>query len=91
MKSRGRFKKGAKRRTTLTLPSDTLSYAEHIARARKVNLSSVIAEALAEGLRAQRSADRSRDVLKAYQRAFSGFSERELALLDGIVLEPADR
>ena len=91
MRRGGKVKKGAKRRTTLTLPSDTLSFAEQIARSRNVNLSTVIAEALAEGLQVHRRAERSRNVLKAYQRAFSGFSERELALLSGIVLEPPDR
>ena len=40
----------AKRRTTLTLPADSLRQAERIARARKVNLSTVVAEALSNGL-----------------------------------------
>ncbi len=92
MKNRaGNPAKSAKRRTTLTLPSDILSYAERIARARKVNLSTVIAEALAEGLRAQQAADRSVEVLKSYRQAFSGFSEPEILLLDGILLGQPDR
>jgi len=40
----------AKRRTTLTLPADTLLQAEQIARQRKVSLSSVVADALAAAL-----------------------------------------
>ena len=79
----------AKRRTTLTLPVETLSRAEQIARVRNVTLSSVIAEALEEGLRVHATAQRSEEVLKAYQRPFTGFSEEELMILDGIILEPA--
>jgi DNA-binding MarR family transcriptional regulator len=81
----------AKRRTTLTLPLDSLSRAERIARSRNVNLSSVIAEALEEGLRVHAAAQRSEEVLKAYQQAFAGFSKEELMILDGIILEPASR
>src|ERR1700722_14734233 len=43
--------KAKKQRTTLTLPSDSLTKAKNIARARGVNLSTVISEALSEGLR----------------------------------------
>ena len=45
--------KTAKRRMTLTLPERDVMHAERIARARKVDLSTVVAEALAEGLRAR--------------------------------------
>lgn len=78
----------AKRRTTLTLPEEALNQAERIARARHLNLSAVISEALAEGLKAHAETDRSREILARYQKAFSGFSEDELLLLDGIVPEP---
>ncbi|MGA3239029.1 MAG: hypothetical protein ABSG03_22345 [Bryobacteraceae bacterium] len=81
--------KPAKRRTTLTLPVDTLSHAERIARQRNMSLSSVVAEALDEGLRVHASTQRSEEVLKAYQQAFSGLSQEELMILDGIILEPA--
>jgi len=77
-----------KRRTTLTLPSDSLALAERIARARKVNLSTVISEALSEGLRLNTAAERNNEVLNAYKTAFSGFSDDELAILDGVMLEP---
>ena len=83
--------KSAKRRTTLTLPSEVLAYAERIARSRKINLSTVISEALAAGLRAQQAAERSDQVLKSYRQAFSGFSEPEMLLLDGVLLRPPDR
>ena len=76
------------RRTTLTLPEDSLSHAERIARARKVNLSTVVSEALSEGLRLQRSRERAEQTMKAYEQAFSGFSEEEMMILDGIILEP---
>jgi hypothetical protein len=80
-----------KRRTTLTLPADSLTTAQRIARARKVNLSTVIAEALTEGLRLQTAAERSEEVLEGYKRAFSGFSPEEMSILDGVILEPAGR
>lgn len=80
-----------KRRTTLTLPADSLLKAERIARVKKVNLSTVISEALSEGLRAHAAAERSEEVLNAYRKAFSGFTDEEAAMLDGIILEPAPR
>ena len=80
-----------KQRTTLTLPSDSLAKAKSIARARRLNLSAVISEALSEGLRVYAATERSEEVLSAYRKAFSGFTEEERALLDGIVLERAPR
>ena len=80
-----------KRRTTLTLPSESLTQAERIARARKCTLGTVISEALSEGLRVHAAAQRSEEVLSAYRKAFSGFTEVERALLDGIVLERTPR
>jgi hypothetical protein len=77
----------AKRRTTLTLPAASLEQAERIA----VNLSAVISEALADGLRSHTAAERSERVLSAYKKAFKGFSDEELLILDGMVLEPAVR
>ncbi len=76
-----------KRRTTLTLPADSLTQAGRIARARKVNLSTVISEALTNGLRSQAAAERSEEILNAYKTAFGGFSEEEMLLLDGVVLD----
>jgi hypothetical protein len=81
----------ARRRTTLTLPSTSLEQAERIARAKKVNLSTVISEALSEGLRTHSAVERSEQVLNAYKKAFRGFSDEELLVLDGVVLEPATR
>jgi len=80
-----------KRRTTLTLPADSLAEAQRIAHSRKVNLSTVIAEALAEGLRLQTAAERSEKVLEGYKKAFSGFSSEEMSILDGVILEPDGR
>jgi post-segregation antitoxin (ccd killing protein) len=80
-----------KRRTTLTLPVDSLTQAGRIARARKVNLSTVISEAIAEGLQVHAALERSEQVLNAYKKAFSGFTDDEIAILDGIVLEPVSR
>jgi hypothetical protein len=80
-----------KRRTTLTLPADSLADAQQIADKRKVNLSTVIAEALSEGLRLQTGAERSEEVLEGYKKAFSGFSKEEMAILDGVILGSAAR
>jgi len=77
-----------KRRTTLTLPADALTRAGQIARARKVTLSTVISEALSEGLQRHAAAERGEEVLNAYKTAFGGFSDEEMNLLDGIILEP---
>ncbi|HEY3936805.1 MAG TPA: type II toxin-antitoxin system CcdA family antitoxin [Bryobacteraceae bacterium] len=76
-----------KRRTTLTLPADSLTQAARIARSRKVNLSTVISEALSEGLRMHRAAERSEEVLNAYRKAFTGFSDEEMLVLDGVLLD----
>ncbi|HXB67503.1 MAG TPA: type II toxin-antitoxin system CcdA family antitoxin [Candidatus Acidoferrales bacterium] len=80
-----------KRRTTLTLPADSLTQAERIARARRVNLSTVVSEALSEGLKLHAAAERSEQVLNAYKKAFTGFSDDEMSILDGVILEPANR
>jgi len=61
--------------------------AEQIARARKVNLSTVISEAIEEGLRSKLAAERGAQVLKAYRQAFSRFTDEEMLLLDGITLD----
>ncbi|HUE22108.1 MAG TPA: hypothetical protein VMQ86_10530 [Bryobacteraceae bacterium] len=83
-----------KRRTTLTLPVEALSEAERIARARKVNLSVVIAEVIEEGLRARSAAkaegERRVQAFEAYCRAVSDLTEDEMLLLNGIIMEPAD-
>jgi hypothetical protein len=71
------------------LPADSLLRAEHIARARQVTLSTVIAEALSDGLQTHSAAERSEEILGAYKKAFTGFSNAEMATLDGILLEPA--
>lgn len=84
----GRLDQRKKRRTTLTLPADSLMQAERIARARNATLSTVISEALSEGLRVGTMAERSKDVLNAYKKAFSGFSDNEMEILNGVVLEP---
>jgi Post-segregation antitoxin CcdA len=80
-----------KRRTTLTLPADSLNAAQRIAHKRNVNLSTVIAEALSEGLRLQTAAERAEEVLEGYKKAFSGFTDDEISILDGVILEPVAR
>ena len=77
-----------KRRTTLTLPSDSLLQAQKIAHARQVNLSTVISEVVSAGLQLESARHRRNQILENYRRAFTGFSEDELAILDGVILEP---
>jgi hypothetical protein len=79
------------RRTTLTLPADTLQEAQRIARARNVNLSTVVGEVLGEGLQERRSRQRTEEIMERYRKAFDGFSAEELMVLDGIILEPRKR
>ena len=81
----------SKQRTTLTLPADSLAQAKRIAQARGVNLSAVISEALAEGLRQHSEAAQGEEILARYKRAFGNFSEEELQVLDGVILEPAGK
>jgi predicted kinase len=76
------------RRTTLTLPASALQEAEKIAAERHVTLSTVVAEALEDGLAMRSRTRRAEEVLAAYKTAFSGFTEEERLLLDGIELEP---
>ena len=76
-----------KQRTTLTLPVALLKQAQRIARGRNVTLSTVMAEALSEGLRVHDATKRSEEVLNSYKKAFSGLSEEEMAILDGVILK----
>ena len=85
------MKHTSRRRTTLTLPAEYLVQASRIARARKVNLSTVISEALSDGLKLRAAAERREEILDAYQKAFRGFSETEMMILDGVFLEPAPK
>ena len=39
----------------------------------------------------QTAAERSEAVLAGYKKAFSGFSDEEMSILDGVLLEPAAR
>jgi hypothetical protein len=39
----------------------------------------------------QTQAERSEEVLEGYRKAFSGFSDEEIAILDGVTLEPVPR
>jgi hypothetical protein len=80
-----------KRRTTLSLPADYLAQAKRIARARHVTLSAVISEVLFEGLRQHSETERSEQILSQYKRAFALFSEEEMLLLDGVILEPVNK
>ena len=68
----------SKQRTTLTLPTESLAHAKRIARARRVNLSVVISEALSEGLRQHAESAHSEEILRRYQQAFGKFSEDEM-------------
>jgi post-segregation antitoxin (ccd killing protein) len=90
-KTHRRSAPAAKQRTTLTLPAESLAQARSIAQARRVNLSVVISEALSEGLRQHAESARSEEILGRYKRAFAKFSEDEILVLDGVILEPAGK
>jgi len=75
----------------VTLAADSLTQAKRIARDRNVSLGTIISEALSEGLRVQEASERSEQILEAYRKAFAGFSEEEMAILDGVILEPVRR
>ncbi len=80
----------ARRRTTLTLPAESLLQAQRIAHERQVNLSTVVSEVMSAGLRMEDARHRRSQVLDNYRKAFAGFSADELAILDGIILEPVN-
>jgi len=86
--------KAKKRRTTLTIPVETLAAAERIARMRKVNLSVIVSEVLEEGLRAKEAAalegERRVQAWKKYRESLSRLTDDEMLLLDGIIMEPVD-
>ncbi len=77
-----------RKRTVLTLPADSMQQARKIAHARRVNLSTVISEIVTTGLRAETARQRRSEILENYRKAFSGFTDEELAILDGVILEP---
>jgi hypothetical protein len=79
------------RRTTLTLPVESLAQAEKIALSRNVNLSTVISGVVSAGLRLEDAKKRRDEILQNYRTAFEGFSEDELSILDGVMLEPKRR
>jgi len=86
--------KNGTRRTTLTLPVKALSEAERIAEKRKVSLSVVVSEALEKTLHAEaegkREVERRLQAWEAGRRAFSGLTDEEAMLINGIVMEPTD-
>jgi hypothetical protein len=74
-------------RTTISLPAASLTAAKRAAKAQRVKLSTVVAEALDESLKQQQAKDRAKATFARYQRAFEGFNEEELLILDGIIPE----
>jgi hypothetical protein len=76
------------RRTTLTLPEDLVRKAEQLARQRRQTLSASIAELMEQGLRSYRfKQDNNHGSLDSLQKAFAPFTEEEMLLLDGIIME----
>jgi post-segregation antitoxin (ccd killing protein) len=87
--------KSGTRRVTLILPVKALSAAERIARARKVNLSAVVSEALEKTLHAEAEAKREGErrvkAWEALRQSHSDLTDEQWMLLDGIILsEPVD-
>jgi len=48
----------------------------------------VISEVVSAGLQLESARHRRNKILEHYRTAFTGFSEDELAILDGVILEP---
>jgi hypothetical protein len=76
------------RRTTLTLPEELVRRAEQVARQRRQTLSASIAELMEQGLRSYRfKQDNHHDSLDPLQKACAPFTDEEMLLLDGIIME----
>jgi hypothetical protein len=76
------------RRTTLTLPEDLVRRAELLAEQRRQTLSATVADLMERSLRSFPARQSGNvDVLSHLRKAFAGFSEEEMLLLDGIVME----
>jgi hypothetical protein len=50
----------------------------------------VVAEGLGEVLRKHAAAERADEILRAYQKAFEGFTDEPMLTLDGIIMEPVE-
>ena len=81
-----------KKRTTLSLPAELLDRAREIARQEHVSVNTVITRAVEKGLEHLPLRRNAEEILESYRRAFqiAGFTEEELLVLDGIILEPVD-
>ena len=79
----------------MTLPVKALAAAERIAEKRKVSLSVVVSEALEKTLHAEaeakREVERRMQAWEAGRRAFSGLTDEEMLLVNGIIMEPTDK
>jgi len=76
----------AKRRTTVTLPAATLRSAKRLANRRKVHLNVIMNEAIEDGLRQKLAVERAEDFVERMGRAFSGLTEEEFLMVNGIYL-----
>ena len=86
---RGRSSRPRTRRTTLTLPEPLIEQAERLARQRRQTLSAAVAGLMEQSLRSYRLEQHGGpNVLESLQKAFAPFSDEEMLLLDGIVMEP---
>jgi predicted nucleic acid-binding protein len=75
-------------RTTVSLPAKSLAAAKRAAKQRNVNLGTVMGEALDELMKQQQRRERAEEIMARYQRAFGRFSDEDMMVLDGIILEP---
>jgi hypothetical protein len=87
--SRRKLARPRTRRTTLTLPQHLVEQAERLARQRRQTLSAAVAGLMEQSLRSYRlEQNGGPNVLESLQKAFAPFSDEEMLLLDGIVMEP---
>jgi hypothetical protein len=76
------------RRITLTLPAELVKKAERLAKQQRQTLSATIAGLMEQSLRGYSLQPASNPkVLENLRKAFAPFTEEEMLLLDGVVLD----
>ena len=83
--------KNKKRRTTLSIPIETLAAAQRVADIRKVDLSVIVSEVLEEGLRAKEAAalegQRRVQAWEAHRQSFAWLTKEQQQALSGVFMD----
>ena len=76
------------RRTTLTLPAELVNKAERLAKHQRQTLSAAIAGLMEQSLRGYSlQPARNSNALESLRKAFAPFTDEEMLLLDGVVMD----